>query len=265
VPSSIKLKAELGADFNVVFVESQGTSPDDTEAFIYRQRWGASEALWTHEAPCNSGSDGLPSYVLLGNDGRVLAMGNHTDSKTKDLIAAEIKAAKSVPKDLPPALVKPMQDFVKGAYANAILAATKVSEIPAAEDKAGAAEKAKSLVTEWSQRATNRIDRVKYMIDNAQFAKADAEVLALKTAIKGLPDLETKVAELATRLASAELKTQREAAKSLDNLLGKVNDKGVDEKIAKDLKKLAGKYTGTKPGERAARLARLFEKKAASE
>jgi hypothetical protein len=263
VPSSIKLKAELGDDINILFVESQGTSPDDTEAFIYRQKWGGSQALWTHERPCESGLDGIPAFVLLGNDGRVLTSGYSGDGKVKDLIAAELKAAKAVPKDLPPALAKSWQEFVKGSYGAAILGAQKVAELPAADDKAGAAERAKTLVADWTQRATNRVERVKYLIDNAQFAKADSEVLALKVAVKGLPDLESKLAELATRLAGDELKAAREAAKSLDNLLGKVNEKGVEDKTGKELKKLAEKYSGTKPGERAARLSRLLEKKAA--
>ncbi len=263
MPSSIKLKAELGDDFNVLFVESQGTSPDDTEAFIFKQRWGASQGLWTNEAPCQSGSNSLPSYVLLGNDGRVLITGYPAESKLKDLINAEIKTAKSAPKDTPPALVKAYADFNKGAYAAAISAANKLAETPAAEDKAGVGPKAKAAADAWSARATARVERLQYMIDNAMFSKADAELIALKPAIKGLPDLEAKLAEFSTKLAADDLKTAREAAKSLENVLGKVNEKGVDDKTAKDLKKLAEKYTGTKPAERAVRLAKLFEKKAA--
>lgn len=257
MPSSIKRKLELGDDFNVLFVESQGTSPENTEAFIFRQRWGGSEGLWTNEAPCSSGSNSLPSFVLLGNQGQVLITGYPSESKLKELIAAEIKAAKSAPKDLAPALVKPWQDFNKGALAGAILAANKI----AAEEGNAAAETAKGLAEEWTKRATSRIERLKYMIDNAQFAKADAEVIDLKVAIKGLPELETKLAEFATSLASDEHKLAREAAKSLDNVLKKLNDKGVDEKTVKDLKKIAEKYAGTRPADRAARLGRLLEKK----
>ena len=261
MPSSIKHKLELGDDFNVLFVESQGTSVEDTEAFIFRQRWGGSEGLWTNEAPCSSGSNSLPSYVLLGNDGRVLITGYPAESKLKDLIAAEIKAAKSPPKDLPPSLAKPFLEFSKGSYASAILAADKLAQTPAAEDKNGVGPKAKSLAEEWTMRATARIEALKYMIDNALFAKADAEVIDLKVAVKGLPDLEAKLAVFTTSLASDECKMPREAAKALDNVLKKVNEKGVDDKTAKDLKKVAEKYPGTRPGERAARLARLLEKK----
>lgn len=263
MPSSIKLKAELGDDLNVLFVESQGTSPDDTEAFIYRQKWGGSLAMWTHEAPCSSGTDGIPAYVLLGNNGQVLSSGYSGDGKMKDLIAAEIKAAKAVPKDLPPALAKPWQDFQKGNYASAITGAQKAAESATADGKQPVADRAKELADEWTRRATNRVSRLKWLIDNAQFAKADAEVAALKISVKGLADLETKLGEHATRLTSEELKPAREAAKALDNVLGKVNEKGIEDKTAKDLKKLAEKFTGTKPGERASRLARLFEKKPA--
>jgi len=257
VPSSIKRKLELGDDFNVLFVESQGTSPENTEAFIYRQRWGGSEGLWTNEVPCSSGSNSLPSFVLLGNQGQVLITGYPSESKLKDLIAAEIKAAKSTPKDLAPALVKPTQDFNKGAYANAILAVNKI----ASEEGNAAAESAKTLAEEWTKRATSRVERLKYMIDNAQFAKADAAVIELKASLKGLPELETKLAEFATNLASEEHKTAREAAKALDNVLKKINEKGPDEKTSKELKKISEKFPGTRPADRAARLGRLLEKK----
>lgn len=261
MPSSIKLKAELGDDFNVLYVESQGTSPDDTEAFIYRQRWGGSENLWTNESPCDSGSEGLPSFVLLGNRGQVLVTGYPAESKMKDLIAAEIKAAKSAPKDLPAALGKATVDFNKGNFAAAILAAQKLAQTPPADDKDGIVERSNQAIAEWTARAGARVDRLKYMLDNALFARADAEVLKLKAALKGLPDLEARLTELADRLASDEHKTAREAAKSLDNVLGKINEKGVDDKAVKELKKLAEKYPGTRPGDRAARLSRLLEKK----
>ena len=108
-----------------------------------------------------------------------------------------------------------------------------------------------------------RIERLQFMIDNAMFSKADAEVVALKPAVKGLADLESKLAEFSTKLAAEDLNLAREAAKSLESVLAKVNEKGVDDKAIKDLKKLAEKFPGTKPAERAARLAKLFEKKAA--
>jgi len=265
VPSSIKLKAELGDDFNVIFVESQGTSAEGTEAFIYRQRWGASQGMWTSEPPCESGSSTLPSFVLLGNNGQVLITGYPAESKLKDLINAEIKAAKSAPKDTPAPLVKAYADFNKGLYANAILAATKLAETPAAEDKNGMAALAKERADQWTKQAKARVERLDYLMSKAQFAKADAEVLALKPALKGLPDLEAKLAEASTKLAAEDLKVSREAAKALDNLMAKVNDKGVDDKTTKDLKKLADKYPGTPPGDRAAHLAKILEKKPAAD
>lgn len=261
MPSSIKLKAELGDDFNVLYVESQNTPPDDTEAFIYRQRWGGSKGLWTNEPPCTSAGDGLPSFVLLGNDGRVLITGWPAESKMKDLIAAEIKAAKSAPKDLPAPLAKAVQEYNKGAYGSAILAAQKLAETPAAEDKNGVAEKAKAYADQWSKRLAARIDRLGYMRDNAMFREADLEVATLKAALKGTGELETKLAEHAGRLAAEDTKVAREAAKALDRVLEVVNTKGPDDKTVKDLKKLAEKYPGTRPADRAARLARLLEKK----
>jgi hypothetical protein len=179
----------------------------------------------------------------------------------KDLIAAEIKAAKSAPKDMPAPLAKAVQDYNKGAYGSAILAAQKLAETPAAEDKGGVAEKAKQLTGQWNQQLAARIERLKYMRDNAMFSEADAEVASLKTALKGAGELETKLAEHAERLAAEDTKVPREAAKALERVLAVVNTKGPDDKTLKELKKLAEKYPGTRPADRAARLARLLEKK----
>ncbi len=239
------------------FLSRSGAPPPGRDSY-------ANQGLWTNEAPCESSGTGLPSYVLLGNDGRVLVTGYQEESKLKDLINAEIKTAKSAPKNTPPALVKAYADFNKGAYAAAISAANELVETPAADDKAGVGAKAKEAADAWSARAKARVERLQYMIDNALFSKADAEVIALKPAVKGLAELESKLAEFSTKLAAEDLKLAREAAKSLETLLAKVNEKGVDDKTTKDLKKLAEKYTGTKPGERAARLAKLLEKKPAS-
>jgi flagellar motility protein MotE (MotC chaperone) len=155
-------------------------------------------------------------------------------------------------------------DFSKGAYASAILAAKKLAESTAADDKSGVGPKATAAAAEWTLRATARVERLKYMLENAQFAKADAEVLVLKPAIKGLPDLEAKLADYSAKLVADDQKVAREAAKALDGLLAKINDKGPDDKTSKELKKLAEKYPGTKPGERAGRLAQLLDKKPAT-
>jgi hypothetical protein len=256
VPSSIKLKAELGDDLNILFVESQQTSPEDTEAFIYKYRWAGSEALWTNEAPCSSGINTLPSYVLLDNEGRALVTGYVSESKIKELVAAEIKSAKSAPKDLAPALAKAMQEFNKGAYSAAILAANKL----ASEGKPETLESAKALAESWTAQAAARIGRLKYLIDKEQFAKADDEVDALRSSLKGLPELEAKLAPFSAQLSSDELKLPREAAKALAGVLKKVYDKGVDDQSLKGLKKVAEKYPGTRSGEEAGRLLRLLDK-----
>ncbi len=261
MPSSIKLKAELGDDVNVIFVESQGTSPEATEAFIYWTKWGASQGMWTNEAPCESGVTTLPAFVLLGNDGRTLVSGYQEEGKLKELITAEIKAAKSIPKDAPAALAKAWGDFNKGAYASAILAAKKLAETPAAEDKNGLAAASKQRVEEWTKQATSRVERLNFLLESGQFAKLDAELLALKPAIKGLTDLEAKLAEFSSKLAGDDQKVAREAARALETLMTKVNDKGPDARTSKELKTLSDKYAGTRFGERAAHLAKLLEKR----
>ncbi len=261
MPSSIKRKAELGADFNVIFVEAQRATADEMEAFIYRSRWGASEGLWTKDQPCSTAGNGLPYMVLLGNEGQVLITGVPSESKLKDLIQAELKRAKGVPKDAQPALAKAYMEFNKGNYASAISAANNLAATPADEDKHGVAPKAAALAEAWTSQANARVERLKGMLAHGRFAKVDAQIVELKAAFKGLESLEQQLASVTEELAKPEQKTAREAAKALDSLLEKVNEKGVDERALKDLRKLAEKFSGTQSAARAAHLADVLEKK----
>jgi hypothetical protein len=80
----------------------------------------------------------------------------------------------------------------------------------------------------------------------------------LSKGVAGRTELADKVAGELTRLRSAEMSAELEAAKALTALQQKmVKDKPFDEANAKALAKLAEKHAGTKAGERAARLAKM--------
>jgi hypothetical protein len=260
VPASIKLKEEYGDDVNVLFVESQNTSPEDTEAFILKMKWMGSASMWTNERPMDSGSNSLPSAVLLGSDGRELMRGAPIHQKIKEAVESDLKAQKTAPKGTPPALAAAWIDYAKGNLGAAIAKAEKLAQTPAAEDKDGLVEASKKAAAEFRGRTTKRVERVKWLVDNGQYARADAEVALLQKSLKDLPELNALVGEQATRLQSDELKTAREAEKALANLEKKLYDKGLDEKSSKALKGVAEKYNGTKAAARAIRLATLADK-----
>ena len=71
MPTSIKLQEEFGEDLQVIFVESQGADRAKMEGFALRKKWFGTTAMWTTERPFDSGSRGLPNYVLIGADGKV--------------------------------------------------------------------------------------------------------------------------------------------------------------------------------------------------
>ena len=76
MPASIKLQQQYGDDLQVLFVESQGASPEMAEAFAWRRRWMGTQAMWTTEAPLRVEGNTLPKFALLDTEGRLLLEGN---------------------------------------------------------------------------------------------------------------------------------------------------------------------------------------------
>jgi hypothetical protein len=210
--------------------------------------------MWTHERPMTAPGEGLPACVLLGADGRVLLKGNPLamSSKIDETVAAEVKAAKSAPKGSSPEIAKAWGEFAKGRIAAAI----EIADQAAGKD--GAAAKAAS--DEFKHRAGVRVARLKWMVDNGEYTRADAEAAALSKSVEGVGDLSKTVAECTARLSSDGLKAAREGAKALAAFEAKMAEKGPDDGSSKALTKLAEKYPGTKAAERATHLAQLLQK-----
>jgi hypothetical protein len=246
VPASIKLLEEYGDDLAVVFIESQGTSPEKTAQFIMKQRWMGSSAMWTNERPFSTGSKGLPSFALLSADGKVLAKGNHMTSRDKDLIAAEVKAAKNAPEGTPKALSKAWKNFNKGKIAKAIEEAQKVGA-----KKPELAEDATLAATEFETRVHARLDRVTWLLENGYPVEAKSQLSALMKQLKGADDLLGVAAEIEGRFEDDSMKLEFEAAGALNRTLDKLLADGRDDKLFDKVTKLAEKYSGTKVAERA--------------
>jgi hypothetical protein len=76
--------------------------------------------------------------------------------------------------------------------------------------------------------------------------------------VKGCADLEPLITEQVARVTATDLTTEREAAKAWSSFVGQVaKKKPFDDGNVKKAESLAKKYSGTKNGERAARMAEL--------
>jgi len=253
VPASVKLQEEYGDDRQVIFVEVQGASEKKMEGFALRRKWFGGNAMWTTERPCDTGLKGIPQYVLLGADGRVLEKGHHTASATTELVDDEIKTARKGPAGTPKALAGAWKTFRKGEVAKAVQAARK------AGSKEELAEAAARTVERFLAATTARLDRVEWCLDNGYIVEGKARLDALRSAVKGLDELATRAAALDSRLSDPEMKREVEASKSLARILDRVYEDGFGkkDKNKKSLEKIAKQFPGTAAATRASRLLAL--------
>lgn len=249
VPSALKLQEEFGDDLQVIFVECQGSTRDQVEAFTWRMKWMGGRAMWTEERPFPTVGNGLPETALVGIDGTILMQGYPGDmgGKLEEALVAEIKKSKEAPEGTPSALKPAWKSFLKGDVAAAIAECDKVGT-----------DEAKAAREEFTTRTTRRIARAKAQIDNGYLIDAEARLGQLAKDVKGLADLEAKVTAESARLAEPTRATEREAAKSWSSFVATVSQKKPFE--AANVKKaegLAEKYAGTKTAERATRFTTL--------
>lgn len=252
MPASIKLQQEYGDDIAVVFVESQGTSVPDTERFVMKMRWLGTQAMWTNEAPFRSGSNGLPNYVLLGADGKVLQKGRSLSSKEHDLLDAEIKKAKGAPEGTDKAFKGAWKDFNKGKYGKAIAGARKV-----AEKKPELADAAAEVLATFEARVGSKLDRVDWMMQNGHPSDAEERLGDIASELDEGDPLHERAQALEQAFDSEEMERELEADKKLGRALESLFEDGRDEKLFERVAKLAEEYAGTKVAERAQRFAAM--------
>jgi len=253
VPSAIKLQEEFGDDLQVIFVECQGATRDQAEAFTWRMKWMGGRAMWTEERPFKTIGNGLPETALVGSDGTILMQGHPGDmgKKIEEAIALEIKKGKEAPEGTPSALKPAWKTFLKGDVAGAI----------AECDKLGTDE-AKAAREEFVVRTERRVARAKWLLDNGYVAEAESGLGQLAKDAKGVAELEAKISAESTRLAEPERAAEREAGKTWSTFVNAVAKKKPFE--AANVQKaegLAKKFTGTKTADRATRFAVLSKLK----
>ncbi len=249
MPASVKLQEQYGDDVQVLFVECQNTPQDVYEAFAWKMKWMGNGAMWTAERPISTKGSGLPETAVLGIDGTVLLQGHPGDfgKKLEETIAAEIKKSKQPPAGTPKELEKAWTSFLKGDVAAAF----------AECDKLGS-DAAKAAKAEFSARTFGRIERAKRMLESGDVTEADALAAKLAKSVKGVAELETKLAELTTKLASADVGAERDADKAFDSFTNDVaKKKPFEPGSVKRAEGLAKKHAGTKNGKRFERFVAL--------
>ncbi|MBL8843649.1 MAG: TlpA family protein disulfide reductase [Planctomycetes bacterium] len=252
VPAAIKMQEEFGDDVQVILVESQGSNLEQVQKFAIGKKWASENAIWTTEAPLSTGKSWIPCCVLLGNDGEVL-LNDSPISKHSDLerlISEQLKLAKKGPKELGPICAKAWAEFEKGSYAVAF--ATLEGAAQGAES-----ESADRLAANWSSRIKAKLARLDWAMSNAEFEQADALAAQLTKGLAGHA-LEEKAGELAAKLASDEMKVEREAAKAFAKIEKTLAKDGADANVAKPVAAIVEKFPGTAAAKRAAELQKVM-------
>lgn len=255
MPSALKLAERYGDALQVIFVECQGATRDQYEAFAWKMKWmGRSNTMWTEERPFRKAGTGLPETALVGIDGRILMQGHpgNLGEKLEEAIAAEIEKAKGAPAGTPAPLEKAWTTFSKGEVAAALAECDEVGT-----------DEAKAAREEFVGRTTRRIERAKWLLDNGYVLEAEKHLEKLAKDVKGAADLETLVNAEVTRSNEPGLAAERDAAKAVAAFFGEIaKKKPFDGPNVQKAESLAKKHTGTKSGARAAHFAALSKVRA---
>lgn len=249
MPASTKLQEKYGDDVQVIFVECQRTPKDEYEAFAWKMKWMGNGAMWTIERPIPTKGNGLPETALIGVDGSVIMQGNPGDlgKKFDEALAAEVKKSKDAPAGAPKELKKAWQLFHKGDLAGALAECDRVAGDPGEQAK-----------KEFVARASAKVARAKWLIDNGHLSAAEKILGALERSVKPNAELATKVAEAQARLASSELANEREADKAFTSFVSRVaKEKPFEASNVKTAQTIASKFPGTKTAARAERFVAL--------
>ena len=251
VPGSLRLAEEFGDDLAVIFVESQGLAMEEIAPFTYGKKWMGTNAVWTSERPFETGSRGLPNFVLLSIEGKVLMKGHplSMEKKIEETIRKEIARAGKAPQGTPRSLGKAWKDFGKSKYASAFAGARKVLEA-GGED----AVAAQAALDTFMNRLESNVRRVDWMINNGYYIEAERLTESMSRSCKGTQDLEQRVKALEKRLSSPELKNEKAAAESFAKIRKKIQSDGLDKRSVKLLEKFIAKREGTRAAEHASRL-----------
>lgn len=253
MPASLRLQEEYGDDLAVVFVESQGASPEAAEAFAWKRKWMATGALWTTERPLRVEGRSLPKFALLGNHGELLLSGNPLAMK-KDIeraIAEQVERRHDAPEGTPKGLHEAWESFLRGRVADAL------TRCDAAADEPELAEEARALREAFVARARARIAHVARLADAGRLELAQERLRELEQGAEGVSELSEALAEQRARIEEpdAALAAEAEAADALAKIEERMaRGKPFERANLERLEKLREKHPGTRAAARAAHL-----------
>jgi hypothetical protein len=257
VPTALKLQDTWGDALQVVLVEVQGAGADESARFALSQRWFGGRAMWTSETPFWPGGNGLPTCVLLGNQGQVLLKGNPLSQsrEIERLVSEQVRLRRAPPASTPDLLRPAWTEYLRGHVGRAAQLARAVEG-----QIAGDAETL-ALVRDGIESLRRGIEArfaaVAALLEAGLVEEAEARLDDLEAGAKDDPDLEQRAAELAKRIESDAVRAEREASRQLGRLLSRYFESGGDAAVARDLERFAEREAGTKSAARAADWARL--------
>jgi hypothetical protein len=247
---ALKKMEEFGSDLEVLFVEVQGADMDRVASFSLNQKWLGRGGKWTTEAPFQTGANGIPNYALLGADGKILLMGNPLADakKIEEAIQNEIKGKRAGSPEQPKEIEKAWKDFGKGKAAEALAAVQKLAEGSDAE----LASAASAALGQMRARVDGKLARAEWLVENGHYEKAAELLKVFQKELKGAGEADAKLAAVAEKLKSPDLKAEIDAEKKLLKLESALFAEGPTPQSAGQLAKFAEKNPGTKAAERAA-------------
>ena len=183
MPATIKLKEEFGDALAVVLVESQGADEERFMKFAAKKKWLGRDLMWTRERPFSTGARGLPNFVLLDEEGRVVLKGNPLSmhGQIEDEIGAAIARARKGPRNLPKAASKVRSLASKGQWAKAQKQLDR--DLPKASGSDAAALEAEAA--ELDRRFDAELARATWLLENGHPLRAEELVEALMKGVKG--------------------------------------------------------------------------------
>ncbi len=253
VPAALKLQESFGDDLAVLFVESQGATRDEVESFAIARRWMGGRALWTAERPFEVSARSLPYFVLLGSDGRVIAMGDplaaHKEIDRR--VADEIGRREPAAREMTLAVRAAWSEYQRGRAADALAELRQLARAPGSE------EPAREALAELSARLERDVARAEWLRDHGYFDEARARIEGLRRSLRGDKAWTERLDRFMARFESPELAGEREAARWIGRAVAQFFYSGGDAASAEELIRLSRLHPSSLAATEARRLVEL--------
>ncbi len=254
---AMKMQEEYGSDLQVVFVEVQGSDRDKLVSTLLERKWMGGDVIWTTERVFSTGMNGIPNFALLDSDGAVVMSGysNRSGKAAEEKISELVKARKKGRKDIPKSVSKIEVEINEREYGKALVGIASLQAKPGSKDTEAVLAGAKELASRTQLELDFAFSQFDWMLANGHPIEAQEMLEHLGPQLEKNPDYSEKITSMREAISSVESKAELKAAKSLLKIEKGIWKDGGDKKVAKKLRKLAEKNTGTNVAARASYLA----------